>query len=212
MLTHKQIWRGLDQLALKTGMTVSALAKAAGLDATTFNPSKRFTAKDNRARWPSTESIAKVLDAAQTSFEEFAMLANSAGGRLESGRQVPLLGLAQAGDGGFFDDSGFPAGNEWDEIRFPGLADEHCYALEISGDSMLPVFRDGDRIVVAPDEAVRRGDRVVVRTLDGEVMAKELRRMSSKIIDLASLNPEYPDRMLQLAEVAWIARIVWASQ
>ncbi|PHR54727.1 MAG: DNA-binding protein [Robiginitomaculum sp.] len=212
MLTHKQIWRGLDNLAAKTGMSVSALAKAAGLDATTFNRSKRFTANDSRPRWPSTESIAKVLDVAQVGFEEFAVLSGSRAGRAESGRPVPLLGMAQAGSGGFFDDSGFPAGTGWDEVRFPGLANDRCYALEITGDSMLPVFRDGDRIVVSPEESVRRGDRVVVRTLEGEVMAKELRRMTAKHIELSSLNPEYPGRTLERSQVDWIARIVWASQ
>jgi phage repressor protein C with HTH and peptisase S24 domain len=212
MLTHKQIWRGLDNLASKTGLSVSALAKAAGLDSTTFNPSKRFTANGSRARWPSTESIAKVLDAVDVGFEEFAILASASGGRAETGRPVPLLGLAQAGSGGFFDDAGYPVGSGWDEVRFPGLANDRCYALEISGDSMLPVFRNGDRIVVSPEESLRNGDRVVVRTLEGEVMAKELRRMSAKYIELSSLNPEYADRKLERSQVDWMARIVWASQ
>ncbi|VAV90967.1 Phage repressor [hydrothermal vent metagenome] len=212
MLTHKQIWRGLDNLASKTGMSISALAKTAGLDATTFNRSKRYTADQTRPRWPSTESIAKVLDAVQISFEEFALLSGSSTGRTETGRPVPLLGLAQAGSGGFFDDAGYPVGTGWDEVRFPGVTDNRCYALEISGDSMLPVFRDGDRIVVSPEESLRRGDRVVVRTLSGEVMAKELRRLTAKHIELASINPEYPGRTLERNQVEWIARIVWASQ
>ena len=80
-------------------------------------------------------------------------------------RMVPLIGMAQAGSRGFFDDAGFPAGVGWEEIGFPDLADEHAYALEVSGDSMLPVYRDGDRIVVSPAASVRRGDRVVVKTL-----------------------------------------------
>lgn len=212
MLTHKQIWRGLDNLAAKTGLSVSALAKAAGLDATTFNRSKRFTADQTRPRWPSTESIAKVLVAAQVGFEEFAVLSGAANGRAETGRPVPMLGFAQAGAGGFFDDGGFPVGTGWDEVRFPGLANDRCYALEISGDSMLPVFRDGDRIVVSPEESVRRGDRVVVRTVEGEVMAKELRRMTARHIELDSLNPEYRGRILERSQIDWIARIVWASQ
>ena len=131
---------------------------------------------------------------------------------LASGRPVPLIGLAQAGSGGFFDDAGYPIGTGWDEVRFPGFDGGRAYALEISGDSMVPVFRDGDRIVVAPDESVRRGDRVVVRTCEGEVLAKELRRMTDSKIELASLNPEYPDRVLARKDVDWIARIVWSSQ
>ena len=98
---------------------------------------------------------------------------------------VPLIGMAQAGSRGYFDDAGFPAGNGWEEIAFPELADEHAYALEITGDSMQPVYRDGDRIVVSPATNPRRGDRVVVKTQDGEVMAKLLHRMTAQRIELS---------------------------
>ncbi len=209
MLTHKQIWRGLDLLATQAGLSASGLARKAGLDATAFNPSKRYVAGGSRLRWPSTESIAKVLEAMNVSFEDFASMAS---GGMAAGRPVPLLGLAQAGSGGFFDDAGYPIGSGWDEVRFPGFDGSRAYALEIAGDSMEPVFRYGDRIVVAPEESVRRGDRVVVRTSDGEVMAKELRRMTETRIELASLNVDYPDRVLERRNVDWIARIVWASQ
>ena len=77
---------------------------------------------------------------------------------------------------------------------------------------MKPAYREGDIIVVSPATAIRRGDRVVVRTTGGEVMVKELKRRTGKVLELASLNPEHPDRMLDAEEVAWIARVVWASQ
>jgi phage repressor protein C with HTH and peptisase S24 domain len=125
---------------------------------------------------------------------------------------VPLIGFAQAGSGGYFDDGGFPVGKGWEEIAFPSVNDEHAYALEISGDSMKPAYRDGDVIVVSPAAPIRRGDRVVVKTRDGEVMVKELRRKTTKSIELKSLNAEHRDRTLSMADVLWVARIVWASQ
>jgi phage repressor protein C with HTH and peptisase S24 domain len=125
---------------------------------------------------------------------------------------VPLLGFAEAGAGGFFDDGGFPVGKGWDEIAFPAVNDEHAYALEISGDSMMPAYRDGDVIVVSPAAPIRRGDRVVVKNKKGEVMVKELKRRTSKSIELASINSAHPDRTLAVSDVIWIARIVWASQ
>ena len=127
-------------------------------------------------------------------------------------QSVPLLGLAQAGSGGHFDDSGFPAGRGWDEVALPQASDEHAYALEISGDAMKPAYRDGDIIVVSPGTPIRRGDRVVVKTSDGEVMVKELKRRTAKTLELASLNPAQADRALDADDVAWIARIVWVSQ
>jgi len=209
MLTHSQVWGALDRLAARAGLSASGLAKRAGLDPTTFNKSKRIT-PDGRPRWPSTESLAKSLDATSTTVDEFVTLITEHA-HLPT-QAVPLIGFAEAGAGGYFDDGGFPVGKGWDEISFPAIDDEHCYGLEISGNSMQPAYRDGTVIVVSPAAPTRRGDRVVVKTKDGEVMAKELKRKTSKSIELRSLNPEHKDRTLSLSEVVWIARIVWASQ
>jgi phage repressor protein C with HTH and peptisase S24 domain len=209
MLTHAQIWNAVDRLAARAGLSASGLAKRAGLDPTTFNRSKRITA-DGRARWPSTESVAKILAATNTTIDIFISLIGD--GKRSVTRPVPLIGLAKAGAGGYFDDAGFPAGRGWDEIAFPGVDDEHAYALEVSGNSMEPAYRDGDVIVVSPAAPVRRGDRVVVKTKDGEVMAKELKRRTAKAIELKSLNSDHPERQFSAAEVQWIARIMWASQ
>jgi phage repressor protein C with HTH and peptisase S24 domain len=209
MLTHAQIWSALDRLAARAGLSPSALAKRAGLDPTTFNKSKRVT-PDGRARWPSTESVAKALAATGTSAEDFVALIADAT-RIAT-QAVPLIGFAEAGAGGYFDDGGFPVGKGWDEIAFPAVNDEHAYALEISGDSMMPAYRNGDVIVVSPVAPIRRGDRVVVKTKDGEVMVKQLTRRTAKTIELQSLNAAHPDRTVPVADVLWIARIVWASQ
>ena len=208
MLTHDQVWTALDGLAARYHLSASGMAKLAGLDSTTFNVSKRVS-NEGRKRWPSTESISKILEATGASFEEFVSLAGGTKGRSKA---IPLIGLAQAGKGGYFDGGGFPTGGAWDEVSFPKVADDHAYALEIAGESMLPVYRDGDVIIVSPGAPIRRGDRVVVRTKEGEVLAKELRRQSDKSIELRSLNAEHEDRTFAASEVDWMARIVWSSQ
>lgn len=215
-MSHAQIWSAIDALAERNALSASALARQAGLDSTAFNRSKRFSS-DGRPRWPTTESLVKVLAATGESFDGFAVLYDSSlekkGLRAESlGPVVPLLGFAQAGDGGFFDDAGFPSGHGWDAIQLPELDDEQCYALEVSGDSMLPLYRDGDIIVVSPGAQIRRHDRVVVRTRSGEVLAKMLQRRTNDHVELHSLNADHPDRKIPLSDVDWIARIVWASQ
>ena len=208
ILTHAQVWTALDRLAERAGLSASGLAKRSGLDATTFNKSKRVTG-DGRDRWPSTESVSKALAATNSSIEIFVQLI---GDGTRGTQSVPMLGLAQAGSGDYFDDSGYPAGKGWDEVALPSSGDEHAYALEISGDSMKPAYRDGDIIIVSPGTAIRRGDRVVVKTSGGEVMIKELKRRTTKALELQSLNPAHADRTLDADDVAWIARIVWASQ
>ena len=160
MLTHGQIWNALDRLAARAGLSPSGLAKKAGLDPTTFNKSKRID-----GRWPRALAVDRIdrQGARRHQFLDRHLVALIGDGA-RSQQSVPLLGLAQAGSGGYFDDSGFPAGKGWDEIALPAANDEHAYALEISGDSMEPAYRDGDVIVVSPGAPIRRGDRVVVKT------------------------------------------------
>jgi phage repressor protein C with HTH and peptisase S24 domain len=208
LLTHEQIWSALDRLAERAGLSASGLAKKSGLDPTTFNKSKRVTA-DGRERWPSTESVAKALAATNSSIESFVQLIGDTALALHT---VPMLGFAQAGAGSHFDDNGLPAGKGWGEMELPSVHDEHTYALEISGDQMSPVYRDGDVIVVSPATAIRRGDRVVVKTMEGEIIVQELRRRTTRSLELQSLNPDQADRTLAVGEVVWIARIVWTRQ
>jgi phage repressor protein C with HTH and peptisase S24 domain len=210
MLRHSDIWRAIDRLAAKYGMSASGLARHAGLDPTTFNKSKRIT-KEGKHRWPSTESVSKVLNATGASMAEFVALI-SEGNASALAQRVPVIGYAQAGRAGFFDDAGYPAGSGWDEVLFPQIGDTNAYALEISGQSMEPVYRDGDVIIVSPAAGVRRGDRVVVKTRDGEVMAKQLIRQTALKVELISVNRDHPDRTLDTKEIAWMSRIIWASQ
>jgi phage repressor protein C with HTH and peptisase S24 domain len=221
MISHETIWGAIDALADKYDLSASGLARKAGLDPTAFNKSKRLS-PDGRLRWPSTESLSKVLEATGASLDEFMGLMNPGGSAngIPSGQfppqqsAIPLLGFAQAGAGGFFDDGGFPAGQGWDVVDFPAAPDRKsgCYALEVQGESMMPLYRDGDVLIVEPGAQVRRGDRVVVKTREGEVMAKVLQRQTSRNIELLSLNPEHPNRSFDLTEIEWVARIIWASQ
>lgn len=207
-MQHGDIWRAIDSLAQRRGLSASGLARAAGLDPTTFNKSKR-QAPDGKPRWPSTESLARALAAAETTWDEFAALL--AGRSSGAGRAIPIVGMARAGADGFFDEQGFPVGAD-ETVRFPDLGDERVYALEIAGDSMEPVFRAGDIVIVHPGGSLRRGDRVVVRTRSGEVMAKMLGRRNEQSVELISLNPAHAPRTLATTEIDWIARILWASQ
>ena len=214
MLSHDRVWAAIDALAERYSLSASGLARRAGLDSTAFNKSKRLSS-DGRPRWPSTESLAKIIEATGASLDEFTGLVE---GRANTGAAtaqrsaVPLLGFAQAGAGGFFDDAGFPAGQGWDLVELPARATETSYALKVQGDSMLPLYRNGDVLIVEPGAITRKGDRVVVKTTSGEVMAKVLERQTVKSIALVSLNPDHPDRDIPMREVEWVARIVWASQ
>ncbi|MEG3618986.1 helix-turn-helix transcriptional regulator [Magnetovibrio sp. PR-2] len=209
MMKHADVWKAVDKLAQAYGYSASGLARQAGLDPTTFNKSKRTT-REGKERWPSTESIAKILKATGADLSQFTAYIQN--GETPTPRNVPLIGFAQAGAEGFFDDAGYPTGGGWDAVPIPGTTDGHAYALEISGDSMDPVFRDGDIVIVSPEADIRRGDRVVVKTSGGEVMAKVLLRKTAQRIELGSFNPDHENREFALADIDWMARIIWAQQ
>jgi phage repressor protein C with HTH and peptisase S24 domain len=211
MIAHVQVWQALDGLASRYGLSPSGLARKAGLDPTSFNRSKRIGV-DGRERWPSTESIAKVLHATGAGLEEFIMLVEQDTKKPLKASTIPLIDFSEAARGGFFDDGGMPTGNGWDEVAFPDFDAGQVFAFEVSGPSMQPLYRDGDIIIVSPSAQVRRGDRVVVKLISGEVMAKELRRKTAKSVELRSLNPDQEDLVLDMTQIAWMARVMWASQ
>jgi phage repressor protein C with HTH and peptisase S24 domain len=209
-LSHAQLWKAIDGLARHEGISVSALAKRAGLDATSFNPSKRFGPGDPpRPRWPSTESLTRILTVTGLSLGEFAALARDAA---ERPMTVPMLGMAQAGQDGFFDDAGLPVGDGWEQTDLPRPKDS-LLSLSIVGDSMAPLYREGDRVIVDREATnVRKGDRVVVRTTGGETLAKEVAGLTAQAVELASVNTAYPARNLARSEIVWMGRILWVSQ
>lgn len=228
MIEHMDIWTAIDRLAAAHGFSASGLARRAGLDPTSFNPSKR-TAPGGKQRWPTTESIAKILSATNSNFSDFVALVERGDfapsspaelSKMSQGktprRAVPMLGFSEAGADGYFDDSGFPVGTGWDEIQIPTLQDPNAYALAVSGNSMEPVYRAKDILVISPKEQVRRGDRVVLKTSKGEVMAKEVVKKTATRIDVKSLNPAHTpaqgDRSFAMKDLDWIAKVVWVSQ
>ena len=209
MLRHSEIWRALDRLAAKHGLSASGLARRAGLDPTAFNKSKRKS-PTGKPRWPSTESVSKCLTATGESLGGLLMLIGERSG-VTVATPLPMLRYAKAGGPGLFDDSGYPIGKGWDETVAPGIGDPHAFALKIAGNSLAPAYRDGDVLIVSPDAELHRGDRVIVKTRSGEVVAKELVRQSGQKIELKSIGGP-SNRSIAKGDVLWVARILWVRQ
>lgn len=210
MLSHERVWAAIDALAARHGMTASGLARKAGLDATSFNKSKRIS-PEGRERWPSTESISKILRATGATLEDFLRLVEPSGSLRRS--MLPMIGMTQAGAGKIVTDEGLPAGGPgWDEIEFPDFGQEKVFALEVTGDTMAPLYRDGDVLIVSATATPRKGDRVIVCTTSGEILAQEFKRRSAKTLDLSSVLKESEDRTIPTEEVSWMARVMWARQ
>ncbi|MEM7222253.1 MAG: helix-turn-helix transcriptional regulator [Pseudomonadota bacterium] len=210
MLQHEDIWRAVDRLAAKYNLSASGLARKAGLDPTTFNKSKRAS-KEGKQRWPSTESVAKILDATGASLDEFISLIGDSP-YVSSARRIPVMTFGQASKEGQFDSSGAPIGGHWDEVLFPYLGKAQVFALEVTGQSMNPVYSDGDILVVSPNAGIRRGDRVVVKLHNGELLVMRLVRQSAAKVELAPIWGDGDARLIEIENVAWVSRVLWASQ
>ena len=211
MFTHPQIWAGIDKLAKEKGWSASRLAREAGLDPTTFNRSKRHT-NQAKPRWPSTESLAKILDATSTSLETFVtlMLDEVPGAQLGASKRLRSIGFGEGGQAGFLDETGFPVGERWDEIDFPGIFDKHAFALEVQGDALLPVYRDGDVLIISPGASIRRHDRVIMKTATSELLAGTLSRRTAQRLELELFNDVREKMTFLLKDVTWLSRILWA--
>lgn len=205
MLTHSQIWTAIDTLAQRHGLTPSALAKRAGLDATTFNRSKRQGA-DGHPRWPSTESIAKILAATGVGVDEFLAIITSEPGPSHLPFQFADHLTADA-----FDDEGRPQGAGWDRIEpLQGLRGD-AFAIGLACDRFAPAYKQGDMIIASPGAPRRRGDRVLLLATDGSLMIGELGLETAMQVRLRGLSgEELPAHKTK--DIRLLARILWLSQ
>jgi phage repressor protein C with HTH and peptisase S24 domain len=211
-MSHSDIWLGLERLAAQHNLSTSGLAKKAGLDATSFNKSKRVMG-DGRLRWPSTESIVRVLEATNSDWGNFvALMQNEAGqDKREMKHLLPLISLNKAQANTLFDDKGQPKGTKWDELAFPDFDTTQVFTLEIMGDAYLPIYRDGDRLIISTQDQARRGDRVFIKLMNGQVHLASFFRLTAKgldVRDLVTLNEAF----YTTQEIAVSGRVLWASQ
>ncbi len=168
-MKHEDVWRALDTLAAEKGLSPSGLARAAGLDPTTFNRSKRRTRAG--LRWPSTESLSRVLHATGASLEAFTALVGGARalstarhhrGGLRQLPVLPVLPLSRLDEPDLFDEAGHPLRENWEETEVPQPADLHGYAVRVDSPRFEPAFRDGGTLIVSPDAPLRPGDRALL--------------------------------------------------
>ncbi|AHA27455.1 S24 family peptidase [Candidatus Liberibacter americanus] len=212
--SHEKIWESIDRIANRHNLTPSGLARKAGLDPTSFNKSKRLGI-DGRNRWPSTESIAKILEATNETIHQFLESSISETGKnKKQDNVIPILDFAQNISDGFFDSGGYPVGKKWNTICVPEIKASHngIYAIQIQDSSMLPLYRKGDILILNVTIQVNCGDRVLIKTYEGDMSAKILINQIDNSVDLMSLNCCYPIDNVDISNIEWMAKILWASQ
>jgi phage repressor protein C with HTH and peptisase S24 domain len=204
MLSHERVWAAIDALAARYGMTASGLARKAGLDATSFNKSKR-TSPEGRDRWPSTESIAKILRATGASLDEFFGMADAQGGKAS----LPSIASSALATEGLFGPDGKPGDQKvWRTVPVPRFDSASWFSVEVDGDQFEPAYRQGDLLLLAVAEDLNKGDRALIVTLEGALLAGYVSRRAAREVTLKMFSGE--ERIFELNAIRWMARILWA--
>ena len=234
MLQHAEVWRGIDKLAAKHGLSASGLARRAGLDPTAFNPSKRIT-REGRPRWPSTESLSKILTVTGEPFADFVLLTGASGEATGNGhgsaagfnqpvsggrvatrqpavRTIPVISLERLATGDCFDSAGLPSGPGWGRLDFAGAASREAFGVEISGHDFDPVYRDGDTVVASRLAEIRRGDRIIIGTAPGTALIRKVVRHDADGYHVDAIRPAGQPQFVPQNQVRFAARILWVSQ
>lgn len=209
-MKHADLWRAIDRLASINGLSVSGLARRSGLDPTSFNKSKRHSAK-GKPRWPNTESIAKVLAATNATLNDFTVLLEEESQEHPSQRfAVFALSAGRHGD---------PASVSFDlraaksqEDSVPQVRDPDAFALEIDSGAYAPIFPKGSVVIVSPNAARQIGDVIAVALDSGQILLRCLIREDTESIALQDLSSASKEIPVAHRDIAWLARILWASQ
>lgn len=201
MFTHDDIWAAIDRLAEAKGMSASGLARQAGLDPTAFNRSKRIS-PNGKPRWPSTESIAKILEVTDSTMSD---LFDLMGGEAAIARNVPVLTYAAVRAGRITP----VRGHDVLDIAFD--IGDSAFAMTLDDERMHPILRKGAMLVADPEARLRTDDRALVyvrqRGLKGGIVGGLQKRV------LTLLQPEHDFTAEDFAEgdIEWTARIMWSS-
>jgi phage repressor protein C with HTH and peptisase S24 domain len=215
MYTHEEIWIAIDRLAKASGHSTSGLAIKAGLDPTSFNKSKRFQ-PNKKPRWPSMESISKILTVTQTTMDDFIALIKQPS-HLTSPKQgqMPLLSLSHASDRLYFTEEGIPISDQWDKLSLGGIIEDGFFAFEIDDDALSPLYRVGEILIIAPDIPIKTNDRAVFKLHTGEVILgviTQKRPDSYHLVLLTNSDNAQQEHKLQKSDILWHGRIAWVSQ
>lgn len=219
MLTHDWIWQAIDRLASSKGLSASGLARLADLDPTTFNRSKRFT-PEGRPRWPSTESISKILSATETSLDEFAALncveipSPATHAAAPAADDIPLVGEVREAAVKGLNDAQIAQKVVAAQGRRHGSrpAMDARFALAVADASLEPVYSRGNTLIASAAVRSEAGDRVIVKPAGRSPMPRLLLKAGPQRLELAGFDPERRRLRLDRRKIEWIARIIWVRQ
>ena len=207
-MKYDTVWSAVDNLAKSLGMSPSGLAKKSGLDSTTFNRSKRKR-PDGKNRWPSLDSLNKVFEFCNITFEEFYKYGET-DNPPENLNTIPYIKLSGVSKREYCQDGEICTAN-WETICFPD-GTKNLYAMEIDNTDYAPLYKFGTTLILAKHSEIRRNDRVAVFKKDGAFLLAEFIRRTPRTLELQNLNAPEESFSENIDDILFLSRIVWASQ
>ena len=193
-MQYEQVWDAVDKLARLHGLSPSGLAKKAGLDATTFNKSKRVR-PDGKKRWPSLEQFYSLID------EEL---------QPESLNSVPYIKFSELGNGiNILNDE--PQTDSWTRKNFPATT-AGLYGIELDVDDYVPLYRKNSTIIAAKNAEICKGDRMVVFCKNNDILIKEFAHRTATTLVLSDIMDSRKTTEVNITDIALVSRIYWVSQ
>lgn len=203
MFTHDQIWAAIDRLAESRGFSPSGLARQAGLDPTAFNRSKRVS-PNGKPRWPSTESVSKILAVTGSTMSDlFALMDDndSAGNG-----PLPLMAYNEIRAGRITADT-----TEIFTLAMDRGGDA-VFAVKIEDDRLHPLIRSGATIVAERDIKLKAQDRVLLYSREHGLKGGIFMASQKKAVTILLPGPTFTEITFTDADLEWTARILWSSQ
>ncbi|MBM0511624.1 LexA family protein [Aeromonas hydrophila] len=113
------------------------------------------------------------------------------------GKRIPILSYVQAGNWREMCEQATTFDGNVELVSASGEIGPFGFGLWLRGDSMLPQFKEGDLIIVDPDEAPQPGDFVVAKNGSNEATFKKYRprgidENGQEVFELVPLNDDYP--------------------
>ena len=210
MLRHRGVWNGIDNLAKKHGYSPSGLARAAGLDPTSFNKSKRRSIS-GRNRWPSTESLAKILNVTGVSLAQFVELVGESAGSIGF-RNYSAIKLSDASKRSAFTNDGMPAGKLWSTILAPEFGNSDAFAVKIINNDYNPVYAKGAILIILPYRKIKSGDRVFLRTMNNSFILGEIIRKTQSETAVKQFMNKKRSITLSNSKIQFSHKIEWTLQ
>lgn len=207
-MKYEQVWDAVDKLARTHGLSPSGLAKKAGLDATTFNKSKRIRA-DGKKRWPSLDSINKILDACNVTFEQFYSLIDE-DLNPDLLNAVPYIKFSAMDCNLDIRDDRLNT-DKWNRLHFPDTT-TNLYAIDIDVTDFEPFYRAGSIIIATKSSEIRKGDRIVVIFKNGDILIKEFVHRTPSTLVLGDIANPQKEMNVNIIDIELVNRILWAGQ